>query len=234
MEPNSPQTRPWPAPGPLFRRRPSLRHALGVACPVLLLLLLASGCTPTPHNTVSTFGGHVEGRRLDEAPDAERIKALAKEIRALSPAVRPHEADHCATVAIKYSRLLIEAYDITEPIELNNIMVNMGLKKRGLCYELAADLCAELKDQRYSSLTFTRGIAWRDRLFDEHNTVIVTAPGQRFEDGLVLDPWRNAGKLRWARVKNDHYPWIPWKEEGQATTKPSLAVGTTAHAPVAR
>jgi hypothetical protein len=39
--------------------------------------------------------------------------------------------------------------------------------------------------------------------------VVITAAGQPFETGLVLDPWRNSGDLFWARVDRDVYPWVP-------------------------
>jgi hypothetical protein len=51
------------------------------------------------------------------------------------------------------------------------------------------------------------GVAHRGSELREHNSVVVTARGQKFEEGIVLDPWRNSGELYWARVKNDRYPW---------------------------
>jgi hypothetical protein len=34
---------------------------------------------------------------------------------------------------------------------------------------------------------------------------VVTAKGQPFEEGIVLDAWRRSGKLYWALVKKDKY-----------------------------
>jgi hypothetical protein len=206
----------WPAPG-LSRRW--LYVWVGV------LLALVSGCSGTPHNTVSTLGGHEEGARLDRAPEAERVRALTNEIRMLSARVSPAEAADCAARSIRYSELMRDTYGVKEPIELNNIMINVGLKKRGLCYQMADDLQAELKAQKYRTLSFQRATAhWHD-VIDEHNCVVVTGVGQAFEKGLVLDPWRNAGVLRWARVARDHYPWVARnpgvdKAGAVATTRP--------------
>jgi hypothetical protein len=173
-----------------------------------------------PHNSVATIGGEEEGARLDRAPQPERIEALTGEIRGLSPKVSPEEAAACASLAIRYSELLRDRYHITEPIEINNMMVNLGLKERGLCYQLADDMQAELRAQHYRTLFFQRATAnWSD-ILREHNCVVITGPGQPFEEGLVLDAWRNAGTLRWARVKLDHYPWIP-RHPQPATTSPS-------------
>ena len=197
---------------------------------LLVLFTLAGGCAPMPHNSVSTFGGEEEGARLDHASQPERIRALAAEIQGLSRNVSPSDAAHCAAHAIQYSELLRDTYHITKPIERNNIMVNLGLKPRGLCYQLADDMLAELNDQHYQTLRFQRATANWDDIWSEHNCVVVTAPGQPFKEGLVLDPWRNAGTLRWARVKLDHYPWIPRhpEREKSPTTRPSKSSGTLA------
>jgi hypothetical protein len=175
----------------------------------ILIFLLAAGCARMPHNSVSTVGGDAEGARLDKAPDPERIHALTAEIRGLSPLVNFREAADCARRSVQYSELLRDTYGIKKPIEVNNILVNLHLKERGLCFQLADDLQAELKSQHYTTLRFQRATANWDDLWSEHNCVVVTAPGQPFKQGLVLDPWRNAGTLRWARVYLDHYPWIP-------------------------
>jgi hypothetical protein len=47
----------------------------------------------------------------------------------------------------------------------------------------------------------------------EHNGIVVTAKGQSFEDGIVLDPWRKGGRLAWAKVAEDRYPWLPLPRE---------------------
>jgi hypothetical protein len=38
--------------------------------------------------------------------------------------------------------------------------------------------------------------------------VVVTARSQPFQDGLVIDGWRRAGRLYWTKVtKDDEYQW---------------------------
>ena len=199
-----------PAPRHLARRRLPLAIVLAAA------VALGAGCDSTPHNTVSTIGGNAEGARLDRAPQPERIHALTGEILALSTKVSPVEAESCATTAIKYSELMRDTYGIKEPIELNNLMVNAHLKPRGLCFQLADDLMAELVGHHYKTLAFQRATAHWDDIINEHNCVVVTYPGQDFKEGIVLDPWRNAGVLRWAKVKLDHYPWVP-RSQGEVT-----------------
>ena len=66
-----------------------------------------------------------------------------------------------------------------------------------------------MRELPLTTLELRRGIAWKDDLWNEHNCVVVTARGAPFESGVVLDAWRNAGRLRWAPVRMDHYPWRP-------------------------
>jgi hypothetical protein len=50
-------------------------------------------------------------------------------------------------------------------------------------------------------------VAYRGSELREHNSVVITATGQAFENGMVLDPWRNSGNLYWDLIKMDTYPW---------------------------
>jgi len=38
---------------------------------------------------------------------------------------------------------------------------------------------------------------------DENNGLVVTARNQPFENGIVLDGWRSAGRLFWSPLKED-------------------------------
>jgi hypothetical protein len=202
---------------PDSRGRKSAVFALLSLLPILTII----GCGPTNHSTIATVGGAEEGARLDASPDNVRVAALTKEIANLSPKVDRAEAAIAARRAILYSRLLADTYHINKPVELNNVLIHLGIHQRGLCYELADDLNAELQSLHLRTLTFTRATAWWDYLWKEHNAVIVRAPNQNFRDGLALDPWRNAGVLRWSLVKNDIYPWQP-REPDAPITKPGL------------
>jgi hypothetical protein len=173
-----------------------------------LLACLLGGCA-AQSPTIATNGGAEAGRRIDRSPEAARIDALTQEIRALSPKINPDEAARCAARAVRYTALLAEAHSLTPNGEYNSLMVNLGIKRRGQCFQLADDLNAELQEQNYRSLIRTRAVCYWHEPFREHNSIVLTAPGQPFEEGLVLDPWRNPGVLRWSRVKLDAYPWIP-------------------------
>jgi hypothetical protein len=183
------------------------RNCLAVI--TLAVLLNTIGCVPVSHSTVSSVGGETVGAGLDLAPNDQRVAALTDELLALGPEVSPEEAAQVADVAIHYSEQLAAWYHMVRPVELHNVLVNLGLRRGGLCFEMAACMLAELQEIPLKTIELRRGIAWKNDLWNEHNSVVVTAVGQPFESGVVLDAWRNAGRLRWAPVRIDHYPWRP-------------------------
>lgn len=158
--------------------------------PVLAGILLLTGCVHVP----------------PPAAEAE-VKSLQAALRRLSPEVQERDAAIVATLAYDYPRELARQYRLVRPPLWHNLLINVGLKKRGLCYQWAEDLAAKLQSTENRSLELHWGVA-RPGSFREHNTVVITARQQPFSSGLVLDPWRQSGTLFWSAVTNDVYPWI--------------------------
>src|SRR6202035_2281683 len=47
-----------------------------------------------------------------------------------------------------------------------------------------------------------------ENTMSEHNVIVVTAKGQHFSRGIILDNWRYGGRLVWGQVIDDpHYQW---------------------------
>jgi len=190
------------------------------------------GCTYVPTNSVSSIGGDTAGAALDRAPNPDRVRALSDEFLRMDPSVSQADADRVARTAVYYSEQLADSFDQVQWVELQNVLVNLGLRPGGLCFQYAENMLAELRSQPITTLEFQRGIAWKGKLFDEHNCVVVTAVGQSFEKGIVIDAWRNAGHVRWAPVSMDHYPWQPKPPPAWEPTEspPKLAVPQNAPA----
>lgn len=142
--------------------------------------------------------------------------ALTQRIRQLSPAVDPEEADVLATTACDYSWQLARTYRVVRPARWHNLLVNCGLRQRGLCYHWADDLGTRLAELRLKSIELHYAAAHRGSYLREHNALVITGPGQTFEQGLVLDAWRNSGRLFWAEVTADSYPWRELAESPMA------------------
>ena len=97
---------------------------------------------------------------------------------------------------------------------VHNVLVNLGIKSRGLCKDWTRDLLARLREEEFRSIEFNWAIANYDRAFQiEHSTVIVAARGEGIENGIVLDGWRNGGDLFWSATAEDtDYRWRPARE----------------------
>lgn len=112
-----------------------------------------------------------------------------------------------ATTAVEASATLSAAYRPARLPWFNNFLVNSGIRERGLCYQWRNDLFPHLFRLKPKTLQLHLATAKRGTIF-EHNGIVVTARGQPFGQGIILDPWRGGGKLRWARVQQDkRYPW---------------------------
>ena len=155
---------------------------------VLLLLLVLTGCA------------HSAGARREAA------RVLPERLAALGPTVSQDEAQRAAACAYDSAQQLAREYRVVGPPLFHNFLVNLGLRKRGLCYHWAEDLAARPQSLKLTTLDLHWGIA-RAGSLREHNSVIVTAKGQPFEEGIVLDGWRHSGRLYWAPVTSDRYPW---------------------------
>ena len=147
------------------------------------------------------------GSPSDDQAYWDRIKQLEQELIGLSVTINKAEARILAETAIHESAVLAEEYQLVRPAVAHNLLVVFGIRERGLCYHWTEDLMKKLQVLDLKSLQLHWGVAYRGSDLREHNCVVVTAKGQSFFTGIVLDPWRNSGNLFWAEVTKDSYPW---------------------------
>ncbi len=126
----------------------------------------------------------------------------------LAPIVSAGEADKMAVTAIEESARLSVEYKPMRLPWMNNWFVNRGLRKRGLCWQWRNDLFPPLFRLKSKTLKLHLTTTRRGTPF-EHNAIVVTAQGQPFDQGIILDPWRKGGRLWWGRFDQDK--WHPWK-----------------------
>ncbi|MDH3886826.1 MAG: hypothetical protein OET63_21585 [Desulfobacterales bacterium] len=175
----------------------------------LCLLIVVSGCAKAnvyyPGN--GSFNATTSGIQADAQIYREKVKQLEQVLIALSETVDKTEAMMVAETAVRESAVLAEEYQLVRPAVAHNLLIALGLKDRGLCYHWTEDLMKRLQALDLKSLQLYWGVAHRGSELREHNCVVVSARGQSFFKGIVLDPWRNSGNLFWARVTKDDYPW---------------------------
>ncbi len=158
-------------------------------------ILFLSGCSLTPLSTPTSF------------ELSQKIERLTHMLEELDITIEQKEAQNLAQSAIFLSRKLVKKYELVSPPLWHNTLINMGIKKRGLCYDWAEDLLAFLNKKQYRSLKLHYVGADIDGYF-EHNALAVSAKGKGIEDSIILDAWRDSGNLFFIRLKEDKkYKW---------------------------
>src|SRR5436190_16687789 len=136
------------------------------------------------------------------ARDFAKAQELSKQFAALSPRVDPSEAKLLAECAYATVARLRQQYQMFGTPIFNNFLVYHGLRKRGYCYQWTEDLLLVLDTLQLKTLELHWGEAHAGTWM-ENNCLVVTAKGQAFERGMVLDCWRHFGHLRWNLIPSD-------------------------------
>ena len=96
---------------------------------------------------------------------------------------------------------------VSEP-HVNNFLVNIGLKEKGLCYEWSDPLYIYFRRKSYRYFSFHLLVANRGKYFQEHNVLAVTSKKDDIPNAVIIDPWREPGTVYFSKVKDDKkYVW---------------------------
>jgi hypothetical protein len=139
--------------------------------------------------------------------DFAAAEALMNHIAALSPRVRKDEAARVAAYVYNAAGRLRRDYRVVWPPLFNNFLVNNGIRKRGLCFQWAEDLLVTLDTLKLTSLELRWGEADAGT-WQESNCLVITAKGQAFNTGIIVDCWRHSGHPYWTAVANDKVSWV--------------------------
>jgi hypothetical protein len=165
---------------------------------MVLILSFLNGCTTMGRPEAGT-----EAEALSRG-NAQTVR-LEKDLATLL-GYRDDETLRLAQTILTTTEALARQYHVQPPALWHNFLVNVGMRDRGLCCHWTQDLLREidaLQLQKYHAVwAVSRHGSWR-----EHSSVVITATGQGFNNGLVLDAWRNAGNLYWTLVAEDIYVW---------------------------
>lgn len=133
--------------------------------------------------------------------------ALRGKIMALASSVDPEEAQRVAQIAYTLGRDLKREWRVAWPPGYHNYLVHRGARKGGLCFQWAERLLLRLAEERWETLEFHWAESFETTM-SEHNVIVVTAKGQHFSHGILLDNWRYGGRLVWGPIIEDpHYQW---------------------------
>jgi hypothetical protein len=169
------------------------------------------------------FGLAASGPGAEARPRSELVlaksaedEALRARLVALSPSVNPEEARRVASIAYTTGRELAQKWKMVSSPTIHSFLINIGLKKGGYCYQFATELALRLDAEKLKTLEFhwAESDAGTDT---EHNVIAITARGQPFAEGIMLDNWRHAGHLLWGPLNGD--PSHTWQENKSALAR---------------
>lgn len=195
------------------------RPILHTLLPAILITLLAGCSSPV------TYPVHFDNVSFDPAnrrtvvsaidsTDQSKIEMLTNAIVELGPNVDRNEAHFIAREAVLYPKYLANDYQLMWPPNYQNVLVNTGKRKRGLCYHWAQDMTKHLiTGRQYNTLTLRRVVA-NQGTFVEHNVITVAAKGKGIKDAYILDGWRHSGTLYWVKTTEDpDYDWVLYRPQ---------------------
>src|SRR5262245_18182283 len=174
--------------------------------------------------------------------DVAKAEELTSHLAALSRGVDPNEAKLLAECAYATVAQLRQEYRPFGTPIFNNFLVYHGWRKRGYCWQWTEDLLVALDKLKLKTLELHWADAYRET-WQENNCLVVTAKGQAFEHGMILECWRHCGNLRWNLVPSDqngYYENAEWAEKVRAraaskTSRPNHGVAfQTRVAPISK
>jgi len=173
------------------------------------LVSLAIGCVLAAASAVANpFLYNVRPTEMFLLAKSADDPTLRGRITSLSPAVHPDEAQRVVECAYNTGRELAREWRVVSLPGVQNFLVNTGARKGGLCFQYAGELLIRLGALKLQTLD----LHWAEsyaRSGAEHNVIVVTAKGQPFQKGVILDNWRYQGHLVYCWVMMDpQYRWV--------------------------
>jgi len=139
---------------------------------------------------------------------ASKVLQLSQQLKILDLTIPSKEATRLSRDIFQTTAHLSEEFKLTSPPWFHNFLVNMGLRQKGLCFHWSDALYVHLLHQEYPHFEFHVAGANIGEYFFEHNALVVVAKGAKIEDGILIDPWRNSGRLYFSKVSEDtQYRW---------------------------
>jgi hypothetical protein len=172
-------------------------------------------CALSTSIALALYASSAEARergQLALATSAEDPVLIARLV-ALSPNVDPEEARRVVALTYTTGRELASKWKMGSSPTIHSFLINIGAKKAGYCHHFATELMLRLDDLKLKTLEQHWGESDAGTQ-TEHNLIVITAKGQPFEQGIMLDNWRRSGRLLWGPLHGD--PDHKWNENKDA------------------
>jgi len=162
---------------------------------VILSLVLASCTEPRPQNI------SLASQKLSVLLEA-MLKTLPYKVKS------KNESQKLAKDIFYYTKILRKKFKRNSSPLFHNFLVNIHLKEKGLCYHWSDALYLHLSSQKYKYFKFHLVGANIGKYWTEHNALVVIAKGDKIENGILIDPWRELHRLYFGKITEDKkYQW---------------------------
>jgi len=137
-----------------------------------------------------------------------RITQLSLLLHSLDQTIPYQEATRLSKDIFHETAMLTKEFELTSPPWFHNVLVNVGLREKGLCYHWSDTLYVHLLQKKYPYFEFHLVGANIGEYLYEHNAVVIVTKGGIVEEGIIIDPWRDSGKLYFSKLEDDFvYKW---------------------------
>ncbi len=165
---------------------------------VLLLSFLLVGCVVTP-----------------PLPSETRKAQLSKLLQSLDKSIPQDEVLYLSQDIFHETQKLTKEFELTSPPLFHNSLVNIGIREKGLCYHWSDALYTHFLQKKHPSFEFHLVGANIGEYFSEHNALVIVAKGGLIQNGILIDPWRNSGRLYFIKIDEDtKYQWKHREKRG--------------------
>ena len=138
-----------------------------------------------------------------------RITELSTLLQSLDKHILQEEARYLSQDIFHETQKLTKEFELSSPPQFHNFLVNVGYREKGLCYHWSDALYEHLSKKKYDSFEFHLMGANIGEYWYEHNVLVVVPKDGKVEEGIIIDPWRDSGKLYFSKVEDDlAYRWI--------------------------
>ncbi len=171
-----------------------------------IFLLFFTGCSIKYDSVTMNKQNQIVVLKVDTETQ-NNINTLSKQIQDISTTISNTEASDLSFRTTYYAMVLANQYDLMAPALYQNYLVNQKQRERGLCYHWVTDIVKYLQNYNYKTLSIYKVVANKGK-YNEHNAISVTAKDYPYDNAILLDAWRNSGKLFFIPIKNDtRYKW---------------------------
>ncbi|MFL6568228.1 MAG: hypothetical protein ACJ8LI_03605 [Chthoniobacterales bacterium] len=157
---------------------------------------------------------------ISNDPGGTTPQELGQALAALSPTIDRGEADRVAERIYFTAARLRQEYGVTSSAGWHNFLIETGARKKGYCFHYAEDILASLRPLHVKTLDVHWATA--DPGTDtESNCLIFTSKGEPLETGILIDAWREGGRVFWKRANADRD--YKWHEDNSAYARARMA-----------